>query len=153
MNHIRGIYSGFPWANHLALPGSESIFGLSPEPPMFVCASLSQDEFQQRCLWVGWHHLLWSGALSLWPSKRLSVSCVVGKVFWTFRMRNMWSFISYLGRDQPCLLLLLLRNFCPQGTNSSCSSWGPSISCLKFLPERCEPTRNHYRKDEGWRSV
>ena len=116
-------------------------------------ASLSQEQFQQRGLWVGWHHLLWSGVLSLWPSKRLSVSCVVGKVFWTFRVRNMWAFISYLGRAQPCLLLLLLRNFCPQGTKSSCSSWGPSTFCLKFLPERCEPTGSHYWEEEGWRSV
>ena len=29
-----GIPSGFPLANHLALPGSESVFGLSQGPPM-----------------------------------------------------------------------------------------------------------------------
>ena len=33
-----GISSGFPLANHLALPGSESVFGLFQGPP--VCRSL-----------------------------------------------------------------------------------------------------------------
>ena len=44
LNHTWGIYSGFPLASHLALPGSEFIFGFSPDPPVCVCASLSQDE-------------------------------------------------------------------------------------------------------------
>ena len=30
---LRGIFSGFPLASHLALPGSESIFGISQGPP------------------------------------------------------------------------------------------------------------------------
>ena len=42
---IWGISSRFPMANHLALPGSESIFGLSQGPPMCMCVSLSQDGF------------------------------------------------------------------------------------------------------------
>ena len=29
------------------------------------------------------------------------------------------------------LLLSLSQSICPQGTGSSCSAWGPSISCLK----------------------
>ena len=47
LNHYLygGISSGFPLANHLALPGSESIFGLSQGPPLCACASLSQDGF------------------------------------------------------------------------------------------------------------
>ncbi|KAM9052086.1 uncharacterized protein AAG666_001621 isoform 1-T9 [Megaptera novaeangliae] len=45
-------YLKFPLANHLALPGSESIFGISQDPPMCVCASLSQDGFQRRDLWL-----------------------------------------------------------------------------------------------------
>ena len=39
------ISSGFPLASHLALSGSESIFGLSQDPPMCACVSLSQDGF------------------------------------------------------------------------------------------------------------
>ena len=42
---IWGIASGFPLANHLALPGSESVFGLSQGPPMCAWASFSQDGF------------------------------------------------------------------------------------------------------------
>ena len=33
----------FPLANRLALPGSESVFGLSQSPPMHAHASLNQD--------------------------------------------------------------------------------------------------------------
>ena len=36
-----GIYSMFPWANHLAFPDSESTFGLSRDPPMLGFTSLS----------------------------------------------------------------------------------------------------------------
>ena len=39
------ISSGFPLANHLALPGSESMLGLSHSSAMCVHASLSQDGF------------------------------------------------------------------------------------------------------------
>ena len=47
-----GISSAFPLMNHLALPGSESVFGISQDPPMSACTSLSKDAFQQRGLWV-----------------------------------------------------------------------------------------------------
>ena len=40
-----GISSGFPLTSHLALPGSESVFGVSQGPPLCVCTSLSQDGF------------------------------------------------------------------------------------------------------------
>ena len=43
-----GISSKFPLTNHLALPGSESVFGISQGPPMCACASLSQDGFTMR---------------------------------------------------------------------------------------------------------
>ena len=42
LNHL---YGAFLLANHLVLPGSESIFGLSQGPPMCVRTSLSQDGF------------------------------------------------------------------------------------------------------------
>ena len=44
-NLYGGISSRFPLVNHLSLPGSESIFGLSQGPPMCACTSLSQDGF------------------------------------------------------------------------------------------------------------
>ena len=40
-----GVSSGFPLASHLDLSGSESIFGVSQDPPVCTCASLSQDGF------------------------------------------------------------------------------------------------------------
>ena len=42
---IWGISSGFPLASHLALLGSESVFGLLQGPPLYAHASLSQDGF------------------------------------------------------------------------------------------------------------
>ena len=40
-----GIPSGFPLTNHLALHSSESVFGISQDPPMSACTSLSKDGF------------------------------------------------------------------------------------------------------------
>ena len=50
---IWGISSRFPLANHLALPGSESVFGITQGPPLCARTSLSQDGFQRRGLWEG----------------------------------------------------------------------------------------------------
>ena len=48
LNHLcGGSSSGFPLANHLALSGSESIFG----PPLWARTSLSQDGFQCKGFW------------------------------------------------------------------------------------------------------
>ena len=51
-----GISSGFPLANHFHLSGPEPVFGLIQDPPTCPSASLSQDGFQWRGLWVAWHH-------------------------------------------------------------------------------------------------
>ena len=40
------ISSRFPLANQLALPESESLYGISQDVPMYVCASLTQVGFQ-----------------------------------------------------------------------------------------------------------
>ena len=53
-----GISSRFPLAKHFDLPGSQSIYGISQNPPMCAHAFLSQDGFYQRGLWV--EHLLTS---------------------------------------------------------------------------------------------
>ena len=50
---VWGISSGFPLANYLALPGSESVTGLSQGPPMCALHLLAKMEFQRRGLWVG----------------------------------------------------------------------------------------------------
>ena len=40
-SRLWGISSGFPLASHLALPGSESVFGLILGSPRHVCGHLS----------------------------------------------------------------------------------------------------------------
>ena len=47
-----GISSGFPLANHCDLPGSQSTVGRSQDPPVWVHASLSQDGFYWKGIWV-----------------------------------------------------------------------------------------------------
>ena len=39
------VFSRFPLANHFGLPGSQSLFGLSQDPPICAQASLRQDGF------------------------------------------------------------------------------------------------------------
>ena len=57
-------------------------------------------------------------------------ACVAGKVSLTLRMRDMWS-LSLIWAGLSFSSLLLFWSICPQGMNSSCSAWGPSISCLR----------------------
>ena len=45
--------SMFPLVNHFDLAGSQSIVGISQDPPICVHASLSQNEFYQKGVWVG----------------------------------------------------------------------------------------------------
>ena len=45
-----GDVSGFPLANHF--PGSQPILGVSQDPPMYAHASLSQDGFYRKGIWV-----------------------------------------------------------------------------------------------------
>ena len=119
-----GISSRFPLANHFDLPGSKSIFGVSQDFPMWVHASLRQDGFYRRGLWVvsiSWHHSpfdLQGAFLRM---------CSWGGLL-TSRMRNMWSLIFFLGRAQPPLsvvLLFLSRSIGAQGTNSHRLPWWP----------------------------
>ena len=122
------ISSGFPLANHLALPGSESVFGLSQDPLMYACASLSQDGFQQRGLWVVDITYYGVTPLPFLSSKEPFYACVVGKLSLTSRMRNTWSLI-WAGLSSSSSSSW---SFCPQGTNSSCSAWDQSISYLRM---------------------
>ena len=123
-----GTSSGFPLASHFDFPGSESVFGLSQDPPMAVYASLSQGGFQQRGLWVALASLLIS------PPR----SFLVRKISLILRMRNMRSLIFYLRRSQPPLSVAAFSSWNisihRQGTNSKYfprECGGPSISCLK----------------------
>ena len=59
-------------------------------------------------------------------SRKPFCACVVGKVSLTSRPRTMWSLI-WAGLTSSSSSSW---SSCPQGTNFSCSAWGPSISCL-----------------------
>ena len=47
-----GTCSRFPLANHFDLLGSQSIFGISLDPPMCAQVSLSQGGFHQKGIWI-----------------------------------------------------------------------------------------------------
>ena len=70
----------------------QSSSGISQDPSMFLHASLSQDEFYCKGLWVE-HHLT---VLPRWLARRLFCTCVVWKVSWF----EEWE-ICDLGRAQP----------------------------------------------------
>ena len=61
---------------------------------------LAKMDYQQRGLWVGWHHVLYGDTPSLLTSKEPFCACVVSFSL-TSRMRNKWSLLSYLARAQP----------------------------------------------------
>ena len=88
------------FGQHLALPGSESIFGVSQDPPICECTYISRDGFQWRSLCIDWHHLLWGGASSLLTFREPFHSRVIWEISLTSGMTYMWSFIFYLGRAQ-----------------------------------------------------
>ena len=87
-------FSDFPLANQFDLPGSQFIWYIS-DPSMLVHASLSQNEFYCKGLWVE-HHLT---LLPHWLARRLFCTCVIGKVSWF----EEWE-ICDLGRAQPPLI-------------------------------------------------
>ena len=98
-NFYGGISSGLPLASHSDLPGSQSIYGASQDPPMCVNTSLSQDGSYCKGLWVE-HPLTW---LSFGFQGTFSAPCVVGEVSW---LRE-WE-ICGLCRVQPPPLIALL---------------------------------------------
>ena len=93
-------------ANHLALPGFESVFGL-PQGPPIVCTHLlakrdsSKEAYEQ--MGIPYYGVIPPPFLA---SKEHFYTCVVRKATLTSRMRSMWSFISFLGRA------LLLSHSC-----------------------------------------
>ena len=97
-----GIPFRFPLANHFDLSGSESVFGISQNPLMCAYSSLSQDGLWWRSLWevdITYCEVMSPPFSS--TSKKPFCACVVREVSLTLRIRNMWSFITYLGRTEP----------------------------------------------------
>ena len=80
-----GISSGFPLSGCFDLPGSQSVFDISEDPPMCVHASLSQDGFYPKGLWVD--HPLTSPPFDLQGA--FLCMCGPGGLL-TSRMREMW---------------------------------------------------------------
>ena len=109
-----GISSRFPLADHFDLPGSKSIFAICQDFPMCSCASLSQDGFYRRGLWVDlatWHHSPFDlqGAFCSW---------VVREVSWLWEwgicglLSSFWAGPSILSQLScySCLGVLVHRN-------------------------------------------
>ena len=72
---IWGMSSGFPLANHLALPDSESELGVSQDPLMCVHTPLKPSGFYQKGIWVE------TASLDIVPLSACKESflCVCGK--------------------------------------------------------------------------
>ena len=66
----------------------------------YICTCISYPRWILVKRLIGsWHHLVWGDVPSLFDLQGLLCMCM-GEVSLTLRMRNMWSFISYLGRAQ-----------------------------------------------------
>ena len=107
-----GISNRFPLTNFLALPGSESVFGIYQGPPC-VHTHISKPR------WI-----LVKRPMSSWCYYEVTPSPF---------LTSKESFCTCVVRESlppsSCFYrFLLLWNFCPQRRN--CSAWGPSISCL-----------------------
>ena len=122
-----GISSWFSLANHFNLPGSQSIYGISQDPPMCAHAFLSQDGFYQRGLWV--EHPLTSLPFDL-QGAFLHV-CDLGHLL-TSGIRNMWSEQGPASSLVSCYSHLRVSAY--RGLISNCFTlargW-TSTSCLK----------------------
>ena len=130
---LRGISSRFPLANHRDLPGSKSVFGISQDLPMCARASLSQDGFYHRALWVDLTSL---SVTPLLTSKETFCACVVREVSWLQEwgicslLSSIWAGPSFLSQ-LSCYSrfgVLVHRELTP----TACPG-GPSISCLKSM--------------------
>ena len=116
-----------PLANHLASSGLKPTFGLTQGPPLCTRTSFRQEGVSGQDLWEG--DRMYYGLVPL-PSpapEEPFCNCVVPGFSLTLRMRNRCSLLSK--KDVPGIIFNL-EVICPQGTDSSCSAWDSSISCL-----------------------
>ena len=98
------ISSNVPLANHSDLPGSQSIFGISQDPPMYASVSLSQDGSYRKGIWytLTWLPFGILGAFSAHVQLRRSPE---------FGTRSMWSVQGPASSlNCPAVLVLKLRS-------------------------------------------
>ena len=105
LNHLYGDSpSGLPLANHLALSGLESIFGLTQGPPLCVCTSFSQMDSSARVSGkLTGYTMVWHPLPSLTLEEHFYV-CLVWEISLASRMRNTWSLYFLFKQDSapPC---------------------------------------------------
>ena len=65
--------------------------------------------------------------------------CILGKIFWTLRMRKVLSHI-WAGLSSSSSLSW---GICPQGTKSSCRARSPFSSCLMFISNSTRDDSKH----------
>ena len=118
---LLGISSTFPLASHLAFAWFWiciwNISGFSPVYSLPV---------------GGWHHFLWGYVPSLLTSRRLSVHMWLGGSPWLGGW-GLCDLLSLIWTRLSFSSLLLFWAICPQGTDSGCSAWGPSVPCLSTV--------------------
>ena len=91
-----GHFFRFPLANPSDLPGAQSIFGISQDPPMCSHTSLSQDGFYQKGVWV---------ELPL-TSLPFGLQGAFSAHVWSGRPPDFENKKCDLGRAQPSLLIV-----------------------------------------------
>ena len=114
LNHLYGVFLlGFLWPVILLCLVLSPLFGLSQGPLMCTRASLSQDGFQRRGLWLGWHHSLFDlqGAFLRMCSQEGVLD-----------LENAKWVVSYLGRVQ--LLLFFILEYLSRGDRLQLFSLG-----------------------------
>ena len=136
-----GLFSSFPLANQFDLPGSQSMFGVSQDPPLCVHTSLSRDGFYQQGVWVA-HPLtefssgLQGAFLRMYGQGSLLTS------------RNMWSEQGPAASLNCPAVLILEWSFSLLGMNfqslylGGVGGWGcPSTSYLKSWREKFQVSK------------
>ena len=118
-----GIYSGFPLASHLALPVSESVFDISKAPRICWMHPLAKTDSSKEA----------HGQIDITcflPSKEPLCACLVGNIFLTSRMRNMWS-LSFIWAGFNSSLAFTVLQYLSTGDNLQLLRLGP----IYYLPQ------------------
>ena len=126
LSHLyRAFSSGFLLTNHFDLLSSKSVFCISQNP--LICSCISQPS------WIAPKRPM--GKLDIQSPFSIQGAFKWGRFSW-FQEWEICGLLSLIWWAQTLLLVILILifwSFYPLGMNSSCSTWGPSISCLKII--------------------